>query len=996
MASSQVEIASSSPFGYVVNNRCCVTTSTRDSNSFNKNFKNLVQSHLHSCISNRREFFPSYCCDNSQKNNANLLTEIGGKNQESCSVEVSNVGGGVSCLVRKWKDFETESRNFDESCSSIVIKSDSFGDKTDISKNCDVEDVKESERLGVADIIKKLKFDTGNNNHSNNNVVVAIDGALLPCVRTSIKDHSEVQRCNFSPVLSSPRFIRGRQALSDLLLQMERDRKRELEGLVERKVVSKFQQRGRIQSLLRVRLIRRSAEVRGGSRSVNCSASESTKSTHSAIMHLREKFNTVGNHGLAVSRNTSKEVAESIHESGSLPSTPNRQQKENSYRDFKGLRSSQRELARSNSAKAGTGFSLYQQREEDPPKGLVKERAGLQPGVDDSISTSVTLGDNTRDPSISKKENHHKPRSRHKEVVDTKPKVGNIGISNQLQKENHHEEVPEQVSPRNVATNLHVKNMLSSHQQREGDQHKELVRERADMQPGTALGEKARDSCTSKEESNHKPRNSHKEVVDNIPKVGALSIFNQPCEENHYEELCKKLSLRKVATNIQVTHLSENQKEMACSAKKSEGSCILNQHDMNLTSLPSYTSQAQSLDDIPEKVSWENTSSEASHSNLLDFVESGRPPKHRGTNKQLPGTSDCTNPQSDLEEESTNQCLVGSDRGLVSDYSLTASGWDELQSNYQRDNEDWISYISRPRKEWEGLRKERYQEMLDPFSDNHDIQQLLHRKSVSSFLMSGLREKIDRIMASRSQQLPHATSSHVEKEVSAQVDEDEEEKVEQNARKEEDEVGEEEEEEEWGYDYDSEDDNSPSRQRYNEPEVLILQNTSSQTLQSWNTNPYQEVTDDSYHFPSPSSLQSQSSNIYSQPCSSSTGHPSAEMELIYEMRGHMEQLHQEIFEIRRSMKSCMNMQMKLQHSIKQDVAAAISQLGQKSRGNSDNKGPNKGKCCICCEEPVDSLLYRCGHMCTCFMCAHELISGTGKCPICQAPIMDVVRAYAHS
>lgn len=52
------------------------------------------------------------------------------------------------------------------------------------------------------------------------------------------------------------------------------------------------------------------------------------------------------------------------------------------------------------------------------------------------------------------------------------------------------------------------------------------------------------------------------------------------------------------------------------------------------------------------------------------------------------------------------------------------------------------------------------------------------------------------------------------------------------------------------------------------------------------------------------------------------------MELIYEMRGHMEQLHQEIFEIRRSMKSCMNMQMKLQHSIKQDVAAAISQLGE--------------------------------------------------------------------
>uniref|UniRef100_M1ASP7 Ubiquitin-protein ligase n=1 Tax=Solanum tuberosum TaxID=4113 RepID=M1ASP7_SOLTU len=117
-------------------------------------------------------------------------------------------------------------------------------------------------------------------------------------------------------------------------------------------------------------------------------------------------------------------------------------------------------------------------------------------------------------------------------------------------------------------------------------------------------------------------------------------------------------------------------------------------------------------------------------------------------------------------------------------------------------------------------------------------------------------------MASRSQQLPNARSSHVEKQVPAQVAEDEEEEeVEQNAK---------EEEVEWGYNDDSEDDNIPSRQRYDEPEVLILQNTSSQ---SWNTNPYQEVTDDSYHFPSPSSLQSQSSNIYSQPCSSSTGHP---------------------------------------------------------------------------------------------------------------------------
>ncbi|XP_059301496.1 uncharacterized protein LOC132053468 [Lycium ferocissimum] len=959
MASSQVEIASSSPFGYVLN-RCCA----RDSNAYQKNFKNLVQTHLHSCMSNQhKKTFASDSCENSQKHAElwvhkttkcdeknensspkkrskaaekwdkarNMVFSMDRENQES-SVESPN-HGGVSSLVRKWKDFENSEfvgspkKGYDEcdesSCS--IVKSESVGDwesdKTDtISKD---SDVKESERLGVADIIKKLKFDNSN--------VVVVNGGSLPRVRTSTMDHSEGQRCNFSPVLSSPRFIRGRQAFSDLLLQMERDRQRELEGLVERKAVSKFQQRGRIQAVLRVRLIRRGAEVRGG-RSVTWPASESNKSTHSAIMHLREKFNTVGQHGLTKLRNTSKEAAESSHESGSLPSTPNRQQKESIYRDFKGPH---RELARSNSAK-GTGFSLYQRREQDPLKGLVKERAGLHPGVAESRHTPIALGDNCRDPSISEKENHNKPRSPQKEVVvDNNPKVGNTDMSNQLQEENHHGEVPQQVSPPKVATGIQVRNGFSE-----------------SISTNRASGENTRDPCTSKEENHHKPRNFHKEVVDDIPKVETFGVSNQLREENHYEELCKKLSSR---------NLSKNQKEMACSTKKSEGSCKSNQHDMDLnhhkvtTSLPSFASQAQSLDNVTEKVSWRNTSSEASHSNLLDFVESARPPK----------------------------CLVDSESGSVSDYSLTASGWDELQSN-----EDWISNISRPRKEWEGLRQERYQEMLDPLSDNHDIQQLLHRKSVSTFLTSDLREQIDRIMASRSQQLPNAVRSYVE--------EDEEEEVEENAREEEDEVREEEEEEEeeeveeheeeWGYANYSEDDSSSSRQ----PEVLIHQNTSSQTLQSWNTNQDQEITDDSYHFPSPSSLLSQSSNI------PSSRHPSTEMELIYEMRGHMEQLHQEIFEIRRSMKSCMNMQMTLQRSIKQDVAAAISQLGQKSKGNSDNKGPNKGNCCICSEKPVDSLLYRCGHMCTCFKCAHELISSTGKCPICRAPIMDVVRAYAHS
>ena len=53
-----------------------------------------------------------------------------------------------------------------------------------------------------------------------------------------------------------------------------------------------------------------------------------------------------------------------------------------------------------------------------------------------------------------------------------------------------------------------------------------------------------------------------------------------------------------------------------------------------------------------------------------------------------------------------------------------------------------------------------------------------------------------------------------------------------------------------------------------------------------------------------------------------------------------------------------------------------------------------GHCVICSDGVIDSVVYRCGHMCVCMACGLELKAQRLKCPICRAPITDVIRAYA--
>lgn len=111
-------------------------------------------------------------------------------------------------------------------------------------------DAGDGDRMRVADIIKRL---TGANHSqisnssswSDDNEQHTEHSSVTGSPNRGFLDQTEHQKV-FSQLTCIPR-VRGRQAFADLLIRLERDRLAELDSLVERKAVSRFSQRGRIQ-----------------------------------------------------------------------------------------------------------------------------------------------------------------------------------------------------------------------------------------------------------------------------------------------------------------------------------------------------------------------------------------------------------------------------------------------------------------------------------------------------------------------------------------------------------------------------------------------------------------------------------------------------------------------------------------------------------------------------------------------------------------------------
>ncbi|MCL7050804.1 hypothetical protein MKW94_005074 [Papaver nudicaule] len=672
-------------------------------------------------------------------------------------------------------------------------------------------DVGETERGRVADIIKRLStFSQPNSPVASSSLCDELDRENS----SDLSDHGE-QRSSSVIGNTLPR-VRGRQALKDLLIQVEQERQKELGGLVERQVVSRFTQRGRLQALLRLKILQRGAGTQNQERTISRASELDQLQRRPTIFHLRERFN---------SRVEQKSVATTSEEDTSR-----------------------------------SPAQLIKNVHES--EHFVVSRHDGNHNDQKDVSTTTPPSPPLPPP----------PPPPPRPFAPAPMKMAKTAST--------------PVKTTTVREQIGLKEHLLSAQSING-----LLQERVSQSS----------KVTSK-----RPRS---DGIGQLNWQGALNTA----------------------------------KSLHCSERNG-----IKEKQPDLETCPRVISS------IIE--SWEEgTTSRVSQLDLArpdETVESSNVSDGGVITEDEP---DIENVHHEGFMDSWQEISVTEEESDSSTHQLV-----------EPDNRTWLRGISHQQSDFEDRRQAWYRNMLESNTDNDEIRELFERRSVSTFLTSDLRTRMDQMISSFVRQIHQTTSEANEHEYGV--------------------------EEETLLNHEHNEISDYSDQIVSTSLQLPLPSRvrSRSEYQDNDVSDGDQYVSTSFH-------EAQSSHSYEEDSPQSspfTGHRSLEMELIYDLRGHMAQLSQEMSELRKSIKSCMGMQEQLQHSIKKEVSSSVDHSGEPMEFNRQRK--RKGNCCICYEMPVDSLLYRCGHMCTCFKCAHELQWSSGRCPICRASILDVVRAYSES
>ncbi|XP_010439610.1 PREDICTED: golgin subfamily A member 6-like protein 22 [Camelina sativa] len=922
---------------------------------------------------------------------------------------------------------------------------------------------KDREKVRVMDIIRKLSNEsetlTNNDNGSSSN--------------DNSKDVQTTEARCFPQVTCSPR-IRGRQAFADLLVQMMRDREKELACLLERHCVSKFTHRGRIQSTLRIRCYERCKAIQDRHRCKPSSAgSDLNRSPRgSGVMHLlRGKYkansentdtasssSTVSSRGRILDKDkaTEKKVLQEKNEKNDIKENQevvsavdnaNKAVLSDITENKNGLKKAVGETIQKKATTEGRD-EKRETKEKDVAKEspeLAKEKAVAKEIVEGKalggIAEKVNIWNSEEKINRRKGKFEGKANTERIEKNDVLEEATRRIINVESAERSITTTAKETMMPRCEFTEKVIRrkenedcvSMESKSKELEDRNIKpqELTKqednclckpiERESVEEGnTLMGIAEKVNMWNSKEKKHRRRVMEKgkgntetnEVLQEASRrISNVETAERSISTSRQTTVEKVVGSKEVIASVEakskeivedknmnpqaVSHGSRERDKEKNSSQHGEKTPIMQNSEAKSTKeIERNNSQEVTQEDKSVSHGSRETDKEriylqhdeAKSSKEIDGNNSQEVTQEegsisKGSRERAKGKSSSQQDEKmengikDSEDEETKKVERKEKGESVKEAAAEfVNEWDENEMEeedeygdydlYIGENmDDWIHDISRPRSYWEDLRKERYLEVLNTESEKKDICNLIQRRTVSDFLTSDLRQKIDNLMITRVQ-------SHIRVPISQVKEEDEDEE-------------EEEEKEEWVDECSAR--NQEDNETEEEPEKPNLEAASdvysqssarSSTMMSW-TFRDQDIYRD--HEPTTTLSLPESSAPTTQ----------SESQTISELRSQIEQLQREMLEIKSSVKSCIDFQ--------KFVAQDLSRSGSSVEARVDSKkDPLKRKCCVCSEMPVDSLLYRCGHMCTCLKCAHELQWSSKKCPICMAPIVDVVRAFLDS